>query len=925
MNRARFYALILLISCASSLLYGQEKKMKPGELRGYVFDHLTRKPVEFCTVTVQAENDSTMVKYGMTGSDGEFIIKFLPKKTFRVTVAYIGLQKIERRIELTAERPGADLGKIYLLSENILLDEVKIVQIPPVVFKKDTVEYNAASFFTRPNASVEDLFKRLPGVQVDNEGNIKAFGEGIATVKVDGKVFFGNDPKIATKNLPADAIEKVQITQEKTEESKNKGIDDGKRVRVINLVLKEDHKTGWFGNTSLAQGTKDRYMGTAAVNHFNHDKQLNFLFSTNNINQIGYSEENAKAFNNDRIQYGNGYYSEDGSYGSEYGAVRVGNNQQGLTTTHSGGMNYGDSWGKKKKTEFNLSYFLYSDRKSEISAVNELRFQGTDNFNDIGNKDNLSKNQSHKANLLFKAEPDSLTSITFNSSFNRQSARTTYNYQSDLFNLASGQVNGTNGLNVYRTLSPQFSHTLNVSRSFKKQRGSMSLAALNSSYTSVYTNTEESKTSFFTESLPPVNINRQNQSSYTYRYWYIGNSYNFNVNKKRDLSISWDNSWTRNDNPNEVLSSTFNPLTGLYDLRVDSISNSQSNATTIYSSAIGLAKNGEKLSMSASSSIQYQILQGEINSRGITQTIRRTYLNMIPRFFTNYQVKPGKTLSAALYAYVSVPAAQYLFRDQNNSSPLYLRETSGELKATKNYNLSIDYSSYQANTKNLFRSSVSLRTAFDNISDSTTIDGTTGVTRVKMVNTRGESRLEGRAAYDYNAPLEGLQVSPEISYQTNNRINFLNGLKNTSRFYGPAFQLGITYNFKESLMFSASNRTGINTVKNSAQPERDNRYIALKTDGSINYEPVKRWWISADFTHVFIAGQRYMLANAGIQRNFMSKQQLSLELRAFDLFNQNANLVRSVYSNTITDTRSNNLNRYFFLRLNYRINKVGEQ
>jgi len=274
----------LLFIFIYSLSYSQSYKVT-----GTVQDS-TDAPLIGATVVLLSPTDSVMTGFAITNGKGVFTIDDVKQGDQVLQITYIGYGTFENNVTVRGEGKSVDLGTIKLAGNTNLLDAVEIKgRFIPIVIKKDTVEYNADAYRVRPNATVEELLKKMPGIEVDKDGAITAQGEEVTKVTVDGKKFFGNDPKAATKNLPADAIKKVQVIDEKSKSAQFSGVDDGEDTKTINLELKEDKKKGYFGNVKAGYGTSDRVDSKLTLNSFNKKLQFSGILGYNNINENGFS------------------------------------------------------------------------------------------------------------------------------------------------------------------------------------------------------------------------------------------------------------------------------------------------------------------------------------------------------------------------------------------------------------------------------------------------------------------------------------------------------------------------------------------------------------------------------------------------------------------------------------------------------------
>ncbi len=278
----------VLLICAL-ILTAAVAQAQTQNLQGIVLDG-QGKPMKFATVSLLSPEDSTLMFFGISNASGVFEIRNSSKGKYLLQVAMLGYKTYYRDVQLPVGDDG-DLGTIII--DQLDVQQMKGVEITgeriPLLIKKDTVEYDAAAFKTKPDANTEELLRKLPGIEVDRAGNIKAQGEQVDKVFVDGKEFFGNDPKVATRNLPADAIKKVQVYDKKSDRSEFTGIDDGSRERSINLMLKDGKKQGYFGDVTAGGGTNERYKAAAKLYRFRPESQFAVMGMSNNINRSGFS------------------------------------------------------------------------------------------------------------------------------------------------------------------------------------------------------------------------------------------------------------------------------------------------------------------------------------------------------------------------------------------------------------------------------------------------------------------------------------------------------------------------------------------------------------------------------------------------------------------------------------------------------------
>ena len=238
-----------------------------------------------------ALRDSTRAGYVLTETDGSFKFESLAPGDYSLTLSMTGMDPVTKLVSLADSAETRDLGALTLGENAVMLDEAVVTAVrAAVVAKEDTLEFNAGSFHTNPNASVEDLLKKLPGVEVGSDGSITSGGKTVSKILVDGKEFFADDPKMATKNLPSDMVDKVQVVERKSETARLTGVDDGEDETVINLTVKKNMNNGWFGTLSGGYGTDDRYQASANINWFRNGNQVSIVAGGNNINEMGFTD-----------------------------------------------------------------------------------------------------------------------------------------------------------------------------------------------------------------------------------------------------------------------------------------------------------------------------------------------------------------------------------------------------------------------------------------------------------------------------------------------------------------------------------------------------------------------------------------------------------------------------------------------------------
>ena len=259
-----------------------------GTLKGRLIDSVSHQSLGSASITVLDAQDSTLEVFGLSHEDGNFELKNISTGSFLVKITFQGYKTVRKKFTVSKDKLVTDFGNIYMKIRANELEEV-IVTESPITIKKDTIEYNAGSFKTKPNAVVEDLLKKLPGVEVAKNGSITAQGETVQRVLVDGKRFFGDDPKMATRNLPPDVVDKIQVYDAQSDQSMFSGFDDGSRTKTINITTKKDKRKGYFGKAMAGGGNNGRYESSVNLSRFNNSQQMTLLGEGNDVNKQAFS------------------------------------------------------------------------------------------------------------------------------------------------------------------------------------------------------------------------------------------------------------------------------------------------------------------------------------------------------------------------------------------------------------------------------------------------------------------------------------------------------------------------------------------------------------------------------------------------------------------------------------------------------------
>lgn len=886
------------------------------DLSGQVTDTAIA-PIEFATVSLLNPNDSTLAFFGITNATGAFEIKNIDKGNYLVQVAFLGYRTHYRNVDIPTA--GNSMGRIALKELDRQLNEVEITgERVPLMIKKDTIEYNAGAFKTRPDANVEELLKKLPGVDVDREGNIKAQGEDVSKVLVDGKEFFGDDPKVATKNLPADAIDKVQVFNKKSDASEFTGIDDGDRARTINLMLKDGKKVGHFGDVQAGGGTNERYKLSGKLYKFTKQTQFAAMGMLNNINQFGFSFQDYLNFNGGiaGIMAGGGGNMQFNI--TDDMPVNFGRPVTGLTTSGAGGANYSHEYGKNKRIA--LSYLGNGANKKLDQRSFTRNFTNAETFVTNSNDNEVGENFAHRLNLSWRNDMDSTQQFTARGNFgithsNKWSSGMDSALVRDIvFNTVDSRTNA-NGMGLTGNAG------ITYLRRFKGKWSVLNLSA-NGNYDRKLTNTEwRNLTRFFSNGGNTINdwqfqdntMETQEYSAGVYAINKLGKGYML----QPELRAGVDNAHMirlQGTPPNEA------------DI-IDSLSPDFRRNYTYIRPELNLRKNTENIQYSIGLGYEAGFMQPQLS--GSTQYALRQYGYILPSFMWQNEYSRGKRISFRYNSEVAAPAVDRMQPVPNITSPVS--------RFVGNVNLKPEYT-HQVNANWMWFDQFSFTSLFTNLSGRYTRDKiqtaqyiNPDLSRVNtVVNT--PDFYNARANIEFSKPVRklGITTSIDLSENFESGTALVNGVNNHTTVFTHGIELTFGNRKKEKWDIQIGGTASISDAKYSIDNSLNNRFFNLTGFTEISYRPSDHWYFmaAADVTQYnarsFENAVTIPILKSEISYYFLKANRGVLTLEGFDLLNQNKGLERISQLNYLSEIRSNTIGRYFMLSFKYRLSQTGK-
>ena len=946
----------------------------------HLTDEKTGEPVAFATASVTVKGETSPSKYTLTDDKGDAAITKLKKGTYILKAELMGYKTYTKEVAL---EKNMDLGVIKMAEDAEVLEAAKVTDVGnPIVIKKDTVEYNASSFKTSENDMLEQLLKKLPGVEVGADGSITANGETIKKITIDGKTFFLDDPQLASKNIPAKIIEKVKVVEKKSDQAMFTGIDDGEEETIIDLKLRPGMAKGWFGNI-MGGGGHDvpgagsdmndwRYQGAAMVGRFTDKSQLSIILNGNNTNNRGFNDIAGSMMGNMRGGRG-GMGRGQGGFG--------GNN--GISTTWMGGVN-GAFTLFDGDMDLSGNYLYNGSDKDVIEETNKTTYLENENlYNRTLGTDNTFS-QGHRVGVRLEHKFSENASIIFEPQFNIGTGHYTQDEQfytkslahdqADTLNVNTGRTNNTgqnknwstSGFLLYRQKLGKAGRTLsaNIRYSFSNNV----LDGLNRSLTDVYDEAgvpDPSKREVVNQRFDQ----NSNSTSLSGRFVYTEP-----LTKHLFLEANYQYSWNMNTSNKDVYSSglydvpnepmtlpEFNPVGAVLD---PTYSNSIRNESHNHRAGLTLSYQLNKLRINLGAAANPTITHNRTNDK----TYDNKVVNWSPQAMVFYDINDNTNLRVFYFGRSAQPSTNQLMPVPDNSDPLNISLGNPYLEPYFNHNIRARFG--YTNKKTFTSVNANVRgTIIENALTNAQWYDQAGVNYSIPVN--GPATTSMNANIFVNSPIAKSKFSifsmtfvnygESVSYvgtdafakgtvADNGAVKYYdyeNAEFNHEQFHKDYPSLADapgmfsvnksqTLGFTQRLRFTYRNdfvevtlggRTRMNkswyTLNKEVAPTWNNQ-----ADGSMNWTIPGGINLIAEAKYNWYNGyttpqEDEIILNAEITK-LLFKKKFTLALKAYDILGQSKNLSVSDASNYHLETRNNTLGRYIILSLTYRFGNFNQ-
>ena len=887
-------------------------KAKGTYFKAVVLDSLTNEPIEFATLHAKYIGDKQPRKYALTDEKGVVILQGLPVGRATITFEYMGYRS--KKFTFDIKKGANDYGKLLVSEDHQMLDAVVVSGTAnQMLIKKDTIEYNASSYKITDTDMLEELIKKLPGVEVDENGNITANGKTINKVMIDGKEFFLDDPNLATKNIPAKIVEKIRVVERKSEQAQFTGIDDGDEETVLDLGIKAGMMRGWFGNIGAGGGapisaeSDGKFEGAAMIGRFTDKSQISIIANGNNTNNRGFSDVTGNMMGGMR---GGGGWMGRGVTTSWMGGINANrnlkqddsdiqgnlmysgsdrliketkdrttmlapdknmyNHESGYDKTYSDGIRFGGEW--DMKINDNVSFLLRPNiniGRGEYESFNEFNTRTNADSTNRGVSRDWGENHNERVGTTM------LWRFKFNKPGRTMSLNTSYNYsnnESDGFNKSEthyfrNNVIDSTAIVDQNVLRKERSNSVNARLSYIEPLGK----------------------NFFVEA--------------TYRYNY------------RKTTSDKDTYSKANDGSYSVLDPTY--------------SANYENIFITQQAELNFMKQEEKYNITIGGSMQPSTTQSIGQGRDTTYSV----INFSPAARIDYRFSDDKFLRIRYRGRTSQPSINQLMPVNDNSDPLKITVGNENLKPEFTHSLSTEYRMNNRARFSFFTIGADFSYTQDDIVAKKyyTEDGV----MVSTYENTNKAVYSANGRLMYNTPIgdSDFSVNTFTNVRYNNGISYVmenkDWVENTTTNLNISEMLRITYR-NDWAEIIAGGRVNYRNAWYTVSSMEDVSTWTNSINGSVNFTIPGGWNLTSDIIHTFYIGfdegydKPVTVWNAALSKTLF-KNSATLKVKVYDILNQSRNTSVSTTENYIQHVTNNTLGQYFIVSLTWRFGNFGER
>lgn len=936
MKKVYIIPLIIFLSI-SAIAQPQGKK-----IAGMVSEKSNNQALIGAHVSIKNMDDTTEVLNQITNDRGFFRFSDFKGTKYVLKVSYVGYENYSEQINT---EKGFPFYKVELKEDLILKTLVIKDKAPAAVQRGDTSEMSASQYKVNKDANAEDLVSKMPGITIENNGTVKAQGEQVQKVLVDGKPFMGDDPTAALKNLPAEIIDKVQVFDQLSEQSRFTGFNDGNTSKTMNIVTKQNRKNGTFGKLYAGAGNDNRYQTGLTFNRFKGERMFTLLGMSNNINQQNFAMQDLFG-----VMGGGGGSMRQmggmmGSMGINSGAMFRGGGdmggtgnflvgqQNGISTTNSAGINFSDKLGSK--LNYSGSYFFNATDNKNEQLTDRKYFLSNDSlqyYNDTSRTENY--NYNHRLNARIEWNIDTMNSIVMspkisyqnNHSLNQNEGVTFLSESNKLNDLFNNKMNDNNGYNFnnellfrHRFVKSGRTFSVNLGTAFNYRQGNSNQQTANTFYKDT-----------FAFSIPIVQISDNETTGKN-----ISSQVNFTeqIGKFSQLQFSYNIS--NNENTTQKYTYKFDTITKKFTQLDNRLSNEFQNQYLTNRAGVSYRWVKDAHNFSADLNVQ----KADLNATLIypkPDVVKRNLENILPSIQYQYRKGNSAGLRFNYRTSTNAPSVSQMQNVIDNSNPLSLSVGNPNLSQSYSHSVSLRFNKTQSETAKMLFAFVSANFTHDYIGNSTTIgtgdsvfvDGIPlrrGAQISKPINLDGNWGINSFLTYGFPIKKIKCNLNMNLGVTYNRLPSLINLQTNFSNSTALLSGFVLSSNISEKIDFTLAFTPTYTFVENTIQKQLNSNFYSQNSNIRLNWVFYKNIFINSDLRNILYSGlsggynQNFTLWSAAIGTKFLANNSAEIKLSVFDVLKQNNSISRNVSDTYIEDIKSLVLTQYFMLTFTYNL------
>lgn len=909
----------------------------PG-IKGSVQNFQTSTYIPRATVTLHNIKDTTIIYSAISDSVGRFQIDHLQPDSFVLLVSSIGYTSVRRTVKLNTVL--VNLGAIDLQKAPRVLAGVTVTaNIPMAVQKADTVQYNASQFKVNPDASAEDLVKKMPGITSQN-GTVTAHGETVQKVTLDGREFFGDDATAALRNLPAEIIDKIQVFDRLSDQAQLTGFDDGNSQKGINIITKANMRNGQFGRVYAGYGTDDRYQAGGNTTILHSNRKLSLVGNFNNVNQQNFASQDLLGVTNTANQRGGGGGRGGGQRGG--GSGNFGNNanflvgqQNGINKTNAAGINYADNWGQKLMVSG--SYFFNNTNNTTSEKVNRQYFlKGIPGYNQSTISD--SRNNNHRVNLRIEYKIDSFNQLIITPGASLQDNSSFRSVNTSFLTPSASIKSRTNNSNTSERSGNNLNNNILFRHSFRK-RGRTFSVNLN---TSSNNRTGDVYTSLFDTTFNSMTFVDSTSRRFTKQ---LSNGYQLNGNivytepmgKSGQLQLNYNPTYSKSKADQEAY--VYEEASKKYSNFDPRLSSKFDNTYTTQNAGVTYRFGNRDNQLSFGANYQLSNLHSD-QAFPRNLVVDKSFSNILPNAMVRLKISGKSNIRLMYRANTNQPSVNQLQDVYDITNLPFVTAGNPQLNQQFSHVLNTRYTFTNPTKGILLVGNVFLQTASNYITNATFVPFRdslltnnvvlkSGQQLTKPINLNGYLSL--RSFLNFAFPVKiiksNINLNGGLSYSKLPGI--INNVSNVSKNVTYTTGAVIASNISQYVDFTVSYSANISKVNNQLQPTLNTSYFSQVAGVQLNLLSKSGWFFQNDLNNQLYSGlaagynQNYFLWNASAGKKFLKNKKGELKLSVFDLLKQNRSISRNVTETYLEDIQNQVLQQYFMLTFTYNLRTFG--